>query len=66
MALKIRSLVSLLLGLHSGVCNYLTGKCACFDGMISSNGQSAVGLREDCGLVQAVEDPLAKNLLLQG
>lgn len=34
--------------------------------MISSNGQSALGLREDCGYVLPVEDALAKNLLLQG
>lgn len=51
---------------HSGVCNYVNGQCACFDGMISSDGRSAVGLQADCGYVQPVEDPLAKNLLLQG
>ncbi|RLN47467.1 hypothetical protein BBJ28_00004217 [Nothophytophthora sp. Chile5] len=33
----------------SGVCDYNTGTCACFDGMASSNGQGGLGLNSDCG-----------------
>ncbi|TYZ57360.1 hypothetical protein PybrP1_012960 [[Pythium] brassicae (nom. inval.)] len=51
---------------NKGVCIYATGACACFKGMISRDKLNAVGVQEDCGLVQPVEDPLAKNLLLTG
>lgn len=32
-----------------GVCDYMTGQCACFTGWGSSDGQGAQGDREDCG-----------------
>jgi hypothetical protein len=50
----------------SGVCDYNSGECECFTGMVSGDGNGNVGLRMDCGHVQPVEDPLAKNLGLSG
>ena len=32
-----------------GVCDYMTGECACFTGWGSSDGSGAQGDREDCG-----------------
>lgn len=32
-----------------GVCDYMTGQCACFTGWGSSDGEGAQGDREDCG-----------------
>jgi hypothetical protein len=32
-----------------GVCDYMTGQCACFTGWGSSDGQAGQGDREDCG-----------------
>lgn len=53
-------------GRGSGVCDYNSGECECFAGMVSGDGDGNVGLRMDCGHVQPVEDPLARNLGLSG
>lgn len=50
---------------HNGLCNYATGQCMCFDGAVSSDGFSGVGLRQDCGHLLPIEDPLAGNAQVQ-
>ena len=34
-----------------GLCNTKTGRCGCFPGFVSSNGNGSKGLRGDCGFV---------------
>lgn len=48
----------------SGDCDYVTGICACNDGMISSDGFNHVGVRGDCGYIRPMEDALASDLLI--
>ena len=39
-----------------GLCDTATGKCACFNGFVSSNGNGSKGLRGDCGYVDTQSD----------
>ncbi|DAZ98598.1 TPA: hypothetical protein N0F65_001017 [Lagenidium giganteum] len=50
---------------NNGLCNAVNGRCTCFDGMASSDGNNRVGLRMDCGYRLPTQDPLAANAQLQ-